>query len=101
MGARIWFIFWALIALFIVVPILNSVVLLWTEEGGVLDQTFNASNPEAWNTTGNILSANETAGIGLTPFESAMTQFYVPIIVVFLVVIILYVLGKGWGGRKE
>jgi len=99
MGKRIWFIFWVLFALFIAVPILNSVVLNWVDTGGVLDTTFNGSNPSAWNTTGTILSTNQTEHIELTPFESGFTKFYVPIIGLFLVVIIFYVLGKGWFNR--
>ena len=94
MASRIWFIAVMLMALFIIVPILNVVILSWVETGGVLDTTFNGSDPAAWNTTGKILSANQTDHIALTPFESGFTKFYVPIIAIFLVVIIFYVLGK-------
>ena len=103
MAARIWFIFVMLLAIFILVPILNTIIQGWVEPGGVFDTTFNASNPSAWNTTGTILSANQTTHIALTPFESGFTKFYVPLIVIFLVVIIFYVLGKsrsnGEGGE--
>ena len=99
MGARIWFIFVMLLAIFVIVPILNVVILTWVEPGGILDATFNASNPEAWNSTGRILTANQTDHIGLTPFESGFTKFYVPIIVIFLIVVTFYVLGKSFSGR--
>jgi hypothetical protein len=92
---RIEFLFWILVALFILVPILNIIIQDWVETGGILDQTFNASNPQAWNSTGKLLTANQTNAIGLTPLEVAVTQFYVPMFVIFFAVIILYVLSKG------
>ena len=85
MFKRIWFLFWILFALFVAVPILNSVILNWVEDDGVLATTFNASDPASWNTTGTILTANQTEHIGLTPFEDGFTKFYVPIIGIFLV----------------
>ena len=95
MFSKIWFIFWALIALFVVAPILNTVVRLWTDEGGVLDATFNASDPQSWNASGSILTENQTTHIGLTPFEDAFTQFYTIVIVIFLVIMIIWVLSMG------
>ena len=102
MWGRIWFLFWVLIALFIVVPILNQVVQVWTAEDGVLDTTFNTSDLAAWNTSGQILTAADVAAmqstVALTPFEEGFTQMYVILIVIFLVIIIFYVLGKSRGG---
>lgn len=100
---RLWFVFWALLGLFIVVPILNTVVSTWTDDAGILDQVFNASDAAAWNATGEILTADQVAGIALTPFEEVATKFYVPIIAIFLVILIIYVLGKSRsnGGVKE
>ena len=99
MFKRIWFLFWIVFALFVAVPILNSVILNWVDTGGVLDSTFNASDPASWNVTGEILSDDNMEHIGLTPFESGFTKFYVPLIGLFLVVIVFYVLGKGWYNR--
>jgi uncharacterized SAM-binding protein YcdF (DUF218 family) len=99
MFKRIWFIFWMLIALFICVPILNTVILNWTSAGGILDQTFNASNPQAWNATGEIVSSNQTSVIPLTGLETAFTQGYVWLFVLFFGGIIFYVLGKAWSNR--
>jgi hypothetical protein len=99
MFKRIWFIFWMLIGLFILVPILNTVILNWTQAGGILDQTFNASNPQAWNTTGEIVTPGQTAVISLTPLEIAFTQGYVWLFVLFFGGIIFYVLGKTWSNR--
>lgn len=95
MFKRIEFIFWILVALFILVPILNIIIQNWVEPGGVLEQTFNSSDVSTWNATGEILTANQTAAIALTPLEKAVTQFYVPAFVIFFAVIILYVLSKG------
>ena len=95
MFKRIEFIFWILVALFILVPILNIIIQNWVETGGILDQTFNASDASAWNATGTIITSNQTAAIGLTPLEKAVTQFYVPAFIIFFVVIMLYVLSKG------
>jgi hypothetical protein len=92
---RIEFLFWILVALFILVPILNIIIQDWVKEGGILDQTFNASDTATWNSTGKLLTANQTAKIGLTPLETAVTQLYVPAFIIFFVVIILYVLSKG------
>lgn len=99
MGRRIWFIFWVLFALFVAVPILNSVILTWVEDDGILASTFNASDAQSWNTSGTILTANQTDYISLTPFETGFTKFYVPLIAIFLLVIIFYVLGKSWFNR--
>lgn len=99
MFKRIWFIFWILVGLFVLVPILNTIVLNWTEDGGILDETFNITNAQAWNTTGTVLSSNQTAVIPLTGFEEAITQGYVWFFVLFLGGIIFYVLGKTWGNR--
>ena len=81
MFAKIWFIFCALLGLFVIVPILNTVVQLWTKQDGILD------NMDA----------------ELTPMEEAVTQIYVPIMAIFLVIIIIYVLskGKGSGGGEQ
>jgi predicted Na+-dependent transporter len=95
---RIEFILWILVALFILVPILNVIIQDWVKDGGILDETFNSTNAVAWNSTGKLLTANQTAAIGLTPLETAVTQFYVPAFVIFFAVIILYVLSKGTGG---
>ena len=96
--------FWVLIALFIVVPILNQVVEVWTAEDGVLDTTFNASDLAAWNVTGEILTAEQVsaaqARVALTPFEEGFSQMYVILIVIFLVIIIFYVLGKSREGGE-
>lgn len=75
MFAKIWFIFCALLGLFVIVPILNTVILTWTKEGGILDD----------------MDAE------LTPMENAVAQMYVPIMAIFLVIIIIYVLSKGRG----
>ncbi len=99
MFKRIWFIFWMLIGLFILVPILNTVILNWTKSGGILDQTFNASNPQAWNATGEIVTPSQTAVIPLTGLESAFAQGYVWLFVLFFSGIIFYVLGKDWSNR--
>lgn len=97
--------FWVLIALFVVVPILNQVILNWTEEGGVLDVSFNASDLDSWNVTGEILTPAQVAEaqtrVALTPFEEGFTQMYVILIVIFLVIIIFYVLGKSRGGGEQ
>jgi hypothetical protein len=92
---RIEFLFWMLVALFILIPILNMVVQNWVKDGGALDQTFNASDVSTWNVTGEIVTANQTAAIGLTPLERAVTQMYVPAFIIFFAVITLYVLSKG------
>lgn len=97
MFKRIEFLFWILVALFILVPILNIIIQDWVETGGILDQSFNGTT---WNATsyaknGQGLTANQTAAVWLTPLEKAVTQFYVPMFIIFFVVIILYVLSKG------
>ena len=97
MFKRIEFIFWILVALFILVPILNIIIQDWVEPGGILDETFNGTtwNETAYNTTGHGLTVNQTAAVYLTPLEKAVTQFYVPMFVIFFAVLILYVLSKG------
>ena len=95
MFKRIEFLFWILVALFILVPILNIIIQDWVKEGGILEETFNATNAQAWNATGKLLTSNQTAKIGLTPLELAVTNFYVPAFIIFFAVIILYVLSKG------
>jgi len=99
MFKKIWFFFWMMFAIFVAAPILNSVIINWVDTGGVLDQTFNESNPSAWNTTGTILTANQTEHIGLTPFESGFTKFYVPLIVIFLIIVLFWFLGRGMFNR--
>lgn len=102
MFKRIMFLFWMLVALFVLIPILNIIIQDWVEEGGILDMTFNITtyNNTVFQTTGNYSTANETqlAHVTLTPLEKAVTQFYVPAFIIFFVVIILYVLSKGSGG---
>ena len=75
MFAKIWFIFGALLGLFVIVPILNTIVLNWTKSGGILDD----------------MDAE------MTPMEEVVTQMYVPIMAIFLVIIIIWVLSKGRG----
>jgi hypothetical protein len=101
MFKRIWFIFWILIGLFICVPILNTIIQNWTEAGGILDETFNETNAQAWNTTGTILTSNQTSVIGLTGLETAVTQGYVWFFVLFFGGIIFYVLGRAWANRGK
>ena len=96
---RVMFLFWCLIALFILVPITNSVTQLWVSANGTLAQTFNASDLSSWNTTGRILTPEQAARVPLTGFEVAVTQFYVPAMVIFFIIIILYVLAN-WSKNK-
>ena len=52
-------------------------------------------NATQYAKTGQGLTANQTAAVWLTPLEKAVTQFYVPMFVIFFAVLILYVLSKG------
>ena len=99
MYSKIGFIFWCLVALFIMIPITNIVVQEWVDEDGILEQTFNATDFSAWNTTGQLLTANSTKHIPLTGFENMVTQLYVPSMVIFFIVIILYVMSR-WSQRR-
>lgn len=94
------FLFWILVALFILIPILNIIIQDWVETGGILDMAFNVTtlNATHFEQTGHYLTANETTYATLTPLEKAVTQFYVPVFIIFFVVIILYVLSKSRGG---
>ena len=100
MFGKVWFIFWCLIALFILIPITNTVVLDWTSANGTLAQTFNASNASSWNATGNILTSTQVARVGMTPFEQAVTVLYVPSMIVFFLVIIWYVISR-WNSNSR
>ena len=100
MFSKISFIFWCLVALFIMIPITNIVVQDWVSEDGILEQTFNASDLSAWNTTGKLLTANQTARIPLTGLENTVLQLYVPSMIVFFIIIVLYVLSK-WNESKQ
>ncbi len=96
---RAMFIFWCLIGLFIIVPITNTVTQMFVSANGTLAQTFNASDLSSWNATGRILTTEQAARIPLTGFETAITQFYVPAMIVFLAIILIYVLAN-WNKSK-
>lgn len=100
MYSKIGFLFWCLVALFIMVPITNIVVQDWVDEDGILEQTFNASDLSAWNTTGKLLTANQTARIPLSGLEKMVTQLYVPSMIIFFIIIIFYVLSH-WNSSKR
>ncbi len=99
MFGKVTFIFWCLVALFILVPITNTVVLNWTSANGTLATTFNASDASSWNATGDILTSAQVARIGMTPFEQAVTVLYVPAMIVFFIIIIWYVISR-WTSNK-
>lgn len=94
MFGKISFIFWCIVAIFVLVPITNTVVLNWTSENGTLASTFNASEASSWNATGNILTTEQVAKIGMTPLEQGVTVLYVPAMIVFFIILIWYVLSK-------
>jgi hypothetical protein len=82
------------------IPITNIVVQNWVDEDGILEQTFNETDFSAWNTTGQLLTANSTKHIPLTGFEKTVTQLYVPSMIVFFIIIMLYVLSK-WSEKRQ
>jgi hypothetical protein len=47
MFKRIEFLFWILVALFILIPILNTVIQNWVSANGTLAQEFNATDPHS------------------------------------------------------
>jgi hypothetical protein len=70
------------------------VVQAWVSANGTLEQSFNASDASSWNATGNILTNEQASRIGMTDFERAVVNLYVPAMVVFFVIIVIYVLSK-------
>ena len=91
---KVMFVFWCLVGIFIIVPITNIVVLNWTSANGTLAQTFNASDLSSWNATGKILTAEQAAQIPLNPLENTVTQLYVPVMMIFLGIIVIYVISR-------
>jgi hypothetical protein len=98
--SKVMFLFWCMIAIFIMVPITNIIVQEWVSEDGILEQTFNASDLSSWNASGQLLTANQTARIPLNGLENTVLQLYVPSMIVFFIIIVLYVLGK-WNESKQ
>lgn len=94
-------IFGLLLALAVGLPTLQPIMDQYTREGGIFDQTFNASDAATWNATGEILTVNQTARIALSPFESAIWRIFLPLTAVFIVLLIILVLGKWGSGRGE
>ncbi len=101
MYSKLSFVFWCLIALFIMIPVTNTVVQSFVSSNGTLEQTFNASNPQSWNATGHILTEEGVQRIGLTPLEQAVTQLYVPAMIIFFIIIILYVISRWTQNRHR
>ena len=79
----------------------NDIVLFWDDHANRSTNAANRirgasvppSSPMQYSPQLHITYLSDK--IGLTPLETAVTQFYVPVFVIFFAVIILYVLSKG------